>query len=83
MFARPAFLLIAALIVCALALVSARPSSGAATETRHVVRAGETLWAIADERYAGDPRAAVWRIQVRNGLGGAELKAGDVLYLPP
>jgi LysM repeat protein len=76
-------IIVLALVGCALALAAARPSSGASPETRHVVRAGETLWAIADAQYAGDPRAAVWRIQVRNGLSGPEVAPGDVLYLPP
>ncbi len=82
MFVRTEIVVLA-FIACALALAAARPSSGASTDVRHVVRAGETLWAIADERYAGDPRAAVWRIQARNGLSGPDLAAGDVLYLPP
>lgn len=66
----------------ALALSTARPSQGASPESRHIVRPGETLWSIAAERYAGDPRAAVWRIERRNGLGGAPLRPGLVLYLP-
>lgn len=82
MFVR-AEILVVMLVVCALALSAARPSSGAAGDSRHVVRAGETLWQIAEGRYGGDPRAAVWRIQERNGLSGAELEPGDVLWLPP
>jgi nucleoid-associated protein YgaU len=84
MFARGhlyAFVLALALI--AFALSTARPSRGASGEVRHVVRAGETLWGIAAERYGGDPRAAVWRIEQRNGLSGRALQPGTVLYLPP
>ena len=75
--------LLIALALVGLALSTARPSRGASPEARHVVRPGETLWAIAVERYGGDPRAAVWRIEQRNGLTGSVLEPGTVLYLPP
>jgi LysM repeat protein len=64
------------------ALGAARPSSGAAPETRYVVEAGDTLWAIASARYDGDPREAVWRIQERNDLASPLLRPGQVLVLP-
>jgi nucleoid-associated protein YgaU len=64
-------------------LSNARVSNGAGHETRHRVVAGETLWSIAEASYAGDPREAIWRIEQRNGLTGAEIRAGTVLVLPP
>jgi nucleoid-associated protein YgaU len=73
--------LILALILVAAAL-TARPSHGAGGESRYVVRPGDTLWAIATDRYAGDPRKAVWRISERNGLADGALQPGTVLYLP-
>jgi nucleoid-associated protein YgaU len=73
--------LILALILVAAAL-TARPSSGARGESRYVVRPGDTLWAIAADRYAGDPRKAIWRISERNGLADGMLQPGTVLYLP-
>jgi nucleoid-associated protein YgaU len=75
-----AFLIAVALVVVALGW--ARPSQGASPEGRHVVRPGDTLWSIAVAHYAGDPRAAVWRIEERNGLSGSLLEPGTVLYLP-
>ena len=83
MFARShIYALLLAFALVALALSTAHPSRGASPEARHLVRSGETLWSIASARYAGDPRAAIWRIQQRNGLTGEQLQPGTVLYLP-
>ena len=71
------------LVLVSAALSNARVSNGAGHETRHRVRAGETLWLIAEANYAGDPRKAIWRIEQRNGLNGADITAGMVLVLPP
>lgn len=81
MFAlRPLVLLL--LLAGALLLVVPRPSSGAGSEERYVVRTGDTLWTLAAGRYTGDPREGVWRIRERNGLGATALQPGTVLYLP-
>lgn len=80
MFSRPWLLLLVVLL--AVALAAPGPASVAAPETRHVVKPGDTLWAIA-ARYDGDPREAVWRIRERNGLRASKLSPGQVLYLPP
>ena len=83
MFARTSiYVLLVACAIVVLALGTARPSQGAGHETRHVVRPGETLWAIAAGRYAGDTRAAVWKIEQRNGVSAGALQPGSVLYLP-
>jgi nucleoid-associated protein YgaU len=81
MFPPRLYVLLAALAL-AFALAVARPSSGATADEPYVVRPGDTLWALALERYGGDPREAVWRISRRNGLDGASLRPGMVLYLP-
>jgi hypothetical protein len=81
MFAwRPILILLA--LVGVLVLAVARPSQGAGPEERYVVRAGDTLWQLAAERYAGDPREGVWRIRERNGFQGGILPVGTILYLP-
>lgn len=81
MFAlRPILLLI--LVAGALLLAVPRPSSGAGPDEPYVVRAGDTLWQLAAERYDGDPREGVWRIRERNHLGPEPLQPGNILYLP-
>jgi hypothetical protein len=75
--------LLVVLVIGLLATVSfARAMPGEPVEARYVVRAGDTLWAIAVERYDGDPREAVWRIKQRNGLSTSALAPGMVLALP-
>jgi LysM repeat protein len=60
----------------------ARPSGGAGPETTYVVRPTNTLWTIATSHYAGDPRAAVWKLQKRNHLPSTTLVPGQTLTLP-
>jgi len=84
MFAPRIWIVLGVLFVLvSAALSNARVSNGAGHETRHRVRAGETLWAIAEANYAGDPRNAIYRIEQRNGLTGTDIPAGMVLVLPP
>lgn len=73
---------VALLVLVIAALGAARPSSGAAPETRYTVVPGDTLWAIAEKHYAGDVREAVWEIQERNTLIGGGIAPGQVLVLP-
>jgi nucleoid-associated protein YgaU len=72
---------VALALLAAFALGAARPSAGAAPETRYVVQPGDTLWTIAETRYE-DPREGIWRIQDANGLTGGTLKPGQVIRVP-
>ena len=79
MFAR----IILVALVAAVAWASfVRPSESASPERAYVVRPADTLWSIAVEHYAGDPREAVWRLRQRNGLDGTVLQPGQTLILP-
>ena len=70
--------------VLALAFSSARAAGGSSEAgERYVVKPGDTLWELASDRYDGDPRSAVWRIQERNSLTSGALIPGMTLYLPP
>jgi hypothetical protein len=81
MFARCLILLLS-LAALALTFAVPRPSNGAGTEDRYIVRAGDTLWKLAVSRYDGDPREGVWLIRERNHLRGSALRPGAILYLP-
>lgn len=79
MFAK--ILLCIALVALAVSL-AAQPSDSAGHEQIYVVRPYDTLWSIATAHYAGDPREAIWKIERRNGLSGAAIRAGQRLVLP-
>jgi hypothetical protein len=79
MFVRLIAVALVALVAWA---VVVRASEGAGPERSYVVRPGDTLWTIAASRYAGDPRAGVWKIRTRNGLSDSVLRPGEQLVLP-
>jgi nucleoid-associated protein YgaU len=59
------------------------PRHADAAAARYVVQPGDTVWAIAERRYADqDPRKAVQLIDDANDLEGAVLQPGEVLVLP-
>ena len=62
--------------------VLARDTGAGPSPRYHVVQQGETLWSIAAERYGGDPREGVWKLQSRNGISGATIVPGQRLQLP-
>jgi len=50
---------------------------------RYVVKAGDTLWAIAEHQARGDdPRPLVDAIADANDLGSANIVAGQTLIVP-
>jgi LysM domain len=79
MFARIVILVVVAVFVWA---VFARDTGAGANPRHFTVRSGDTLWSIAVESYAGDPREGVWKLQRRNGLTGVTIVPGQRLLLP-
>jgi nucleoid-associated protein YgaU len=79
MFAR-----ILILVGVAVLVWSAAAHSSQAHGARQVitVKPYDTLWSIAQRRYGGDPREAVWRIERANHLHGADVSVGQRLVLP-
>ena len=60
----------------------ARSSTAHGPKQVVTVRPYETLWTIAQRRYGGDVRDAVWRIERANHLHGADVRVGQKLVLP-
>jgi LysM repeat protein len=79
MFVRTAVIALVAVVAWA---GFAHTSEGAGPEQVYVVQPADTLWSIAASHYAGDPRAAIWDLQERNGLNGTTLVPGQRLILP-
>ena len=70
------------LVAAVLWAVFARASESAGPPQAYVVQPGDSLWAIAAERYPGDPREGVWKLRRANGLAGAAIYPGQKLLLP-
>jgi len=73
------------ILVCIAALavgLAARGSNGAGPKRTYVVKAGDTLWTVAEHAYSGDPREGVWRLEQRNHLASATIVPGEKLVVP-
>jgi len=79
MFAKVAVLATLALVGWG---VAARPLGAHGQKALYHVQPYDTLWTIASDHYAGDARAAVWRIERANRLSGPTIRPGEVLLLP-
>ena len=78
------FVRIFILVAVAVLVWSATAHSSQAHGRKQVVtvKPYDTLWSIAQQHYAGDPRAAIWRIEQANHLPGADVTVGQQLVLP-
>jgi LysM repeat protein len=70
------------LLAAMVAVIVARQSAGGGREQVYVVQPADTLWSIAARHYAGDPREGVWKLERRNHLPGALIRAGQRLVIP-
>jgi hypothetical protein len=78
------FVRIFILVAVAVLVWSATAHSSQAHGRKQVVtvKPYDTLWAIAQRRCAGDPRAAIWRSEQANHRPGADVSVGQQLVLP-
>jgi nucleoid-associated protein YgaU len=75
-------ILLVALAVLVLWALFAGESGAGGPERSYRVKPGDTLWSIAEQRYAGDPREGVWELRERNRLVTTTIAPGQVLVLP-
>jgi len=75
-------ILLLALTVLVLWALFAGESGARGPERSYRVKPGDTLWSIATDTFAGDPREGVWKLRDRNGLESATIVPGQVLVLP-
>jgi nucleoid-associated protein YgaU len=79
MFARITVVVLAGALLWA---IFARDTGASGPSERYRIRAGDSLWGIALQHYAGDPREGVWKLEQANGLRSSMIVPGQVLILP-
>ena len=79
MFGRIIIIVLVAAVAWA---VFARASESAGPPQAYVVKPGDSLWSIAAERYPGNPREGVWKLERFNHLGDQTIYPGQELLLP-
>ena len=79
MFARSHIVRIGALVLTVLFLwaLFAGESGAGGSERHYRVKAGDTLWSIAERSYEG-----IWKLEQRNHLSSATLVPGQLLLVP-
>ena len=75
-------ILVVAVAVLLLWALFAGESGAGGPERSYRVKAGDTLWSIAERTYPGDPREGVWELRSRNELASSTIVPGQVLVLP-
>ena len=80
MFVRSLIVGVVALLLWSAA---AARSDSAGPPHSYTVQPHDTLWSIAAENYAGDPREGVWKLRERNGIVGGLIRPGQRLVIPP
>ena len=75
-------ILLVAVAVLLLWALFAGESGAGGPERSYRVKAGDTLWSIAERTYPGDPREGVWELRSRNELASSTIVPGQVLVLP-
>lgn len=79
MFGRILLLVGIAVLVWSIAAHSSQAHGRKQVVTVHP---NDTLWAIAEQHYAGNVEAAIWRIEQANHLPSADIAVGERLVLP-
>jgi nucleoid-associated protein YgaU len=82
MFARSSLVRIGALVLAVLFLWALFAGDAGGPERHYRVKAGDTLWSIAERSYGGDPREGIWKLEQRNHLASATLVPGQLLVVP-
>ena len=81
--ARNLALVVGAVLALSLGLAKAAEGGAQGAYETLTVQSGDTLWAIASDRYPGtDVRAKVWEIEQVNHLDSASLYPGETLQVP-